>query len=224
MRSSMPRLCRACLLRVVGKDRQTRKKEVRIYGTVMRRPIQYLSQDRHALSKGIPEIDLNWSVSGKPESWWSWRPWEVGWNRFLLVGPPTIVSVMMMPLCFLLLPTTLRRARVSRPQLARFWAFSFAALLPLVLMEFMLPSGVLSGAAIESLRKLWYTSIPLGGIIIPAILLWAWWWGACRLLRLPRAPLVAGTLVLIANLSTGLFLGPWIEDWFWILGTWSASG
>ena len=143
--------------------------------------------------------------------------------RFLLVAPPVIVSVLMMPLCFLLLPATLRQAQVSKRQLGRIWAFSFAAILPVAFVEFLLPSAFFDGGMIESLRKLWYIQMPLAGIMLPAVLLWAWWWSVGRLLRLPRAMLVSAVLVLIANLSTGLVLLPWAEDWFWILGNWTTG-
>ena len=179
--------------------------------------------ESHPLSKGIPFVGMNWKAAGNQNSAWSWRPWEPGQIRFLLVAPPVIVSVLMMPLCFLLLPATLRQARVAKRQLGRIWAFSFAAILPAVFVEFMLPSAFFDGAMIESLRKLWYIQMPLAGIMLPAVLLWAWWWSAGRLLRLPRAMLVSAVLVLIANLSTGLVLLPWAEDWFWILGSWTAG-
>ena len=172
------------------------------------------------LSEGIPLVDLNWAGSRLGNSPWAWRPREPGSIRFLLVAPPVIVSVLVMPLCFLMLPATLRQARVSKRQLGRIWAFSFAAILPVAFVEFLLPSAFFDGAMIESLRKLWYRQMPLAGIMLPAVLLWAWWWGSGRLLRLPRAMLVSAVLVLIANLSTGLVLLPWAEDWFWILGTW----
>ena len=175
------------------------------------------------LSKGIPFVALNWEANRLGNSPWALRPWEPWQIRFLLVAPPVTVSVLMMPLCFLLLPAPLRQARVSKRQLGRIWAFSFAAILPLAFVEFMLPSAFFDGAMIESLRKLWYTQMPLAGIMLPAVLLWAWWWSAGRLLRLPQAMLVSAVLVLIANLSTGLVLLPWAADWFWILGSWAAG-
>ena len=179
--------------------------------------------DSDQLTKGIPVVQLNWEGIRAGNSPWALRPWEPGPIRFLLVAPPVIVSVLMMPLCFLLLPTTLRQARVSKRQLGRIWAFSFAAILPVAFVEFLLPSAFFDGAMIESLRKLWYRQMPLAGIMLPAVLLWAWWWSAGRLLRLPRAMLVSAVLVLIANLSTGLVLLPWAEDWFWILGSWAGG-
>ena len=166
---------------------------------------------------------MNWNAAGNRRTGWSWRPREPGQIRFLLVAPPVIVSVLMMPLCFLLLPATLRQAQVSKRQLGRIWAFSFAAILPVAFVEFLLPSAFFDGGMIESLRKLWYIQMPLAGIMLPAVLLWAWWWSVGRLLRLPRAMLVSAVLVLIANLSTGLVLLPWAEDWFWILGNWTTG-
>lgn len=170
--------------------------------------------DRIVLLRGIPGGS---SRAWTPEGQWATR-FSVGApTRFLLIVPLVVGSTLLMPFCFLLLPLTLRRAGVDTWQLARLTSFSLAILLPIGALEIYLGSSSVYGPLMTTIRRLWYIDVPAAAILLSTFLLWAWWWGACRLLRLPRSPLVAAVLVLIANLGTAVALWPWMDTWFGFL-------
>ena len=121
-------------------------------------------------------------------------------------------AVFLTPMTFLLLPVSLRRCRVSGSQMLRIACLSLSLLLLPVECEaffavFTADPGNLAGEV---------TGRPQSGIdwsfgVGPALLyLWLvfWWVGACRMLGLPRAPWVAGTMILLATLLAMSIVGP----------------
>ncbi len=169
-------------------------------------PVVWL--DRILLLRGIPGGS---SRAWTPEGRWATRFGVGAPTRLLLIVPLVVGSTLLLPFCFLLLPLTLRKARVDTWQLARLASFSIAMLLPVGVLETYFGSSNFYGPWMTTIRRLWYIDFPVTAIVVGAFLLWAWWWGACRLLRLPRAPMVSAVLVLMANLGAVVVSWPWIN-------------
>lgn len=132
-----------------------------------------------------------------------------------ILSPPASwvgLAVLLTPMTFLLLPVSLRRCRISWSQMLRIACLSLSLLLLPVGCEAFFSTlsadpGNLAGEI---------SGRPRGGIgwsfgVGPALLyVWLvfWWVGACRMLGLPRAPWVAGTMVLMATLLAMAITGP----------------
>jgi hypothetical protein len=122
--------------------------------------------------------------------------------------------VLVAPLCFFLLPVTLRRAKVRKVHLLRIAAWSMVVP-PLLLQVVTSLVSVADGALllVYSLvgSNAWSTPHAVmgwswenrGGVFLmgTALWVWAWWSAACRYyLKLPRARGVAFAMVLIGAL------------------------
>lgn len=137
---------------------------------------------------------------------------------------PAFVATLAMPLAFVLIPSTRRRAKVDARMLARLGLLACAG--PMVLLV-VVASGYLPGLTWipESLvgsEVLWWRQSGRNwlarSLFFTAIsTFWGflWWWGACHMLRLPRPGLVAAGLFVIP-LMVALILLP--SDLFrWVI-------
>ena len=201
--------------RLLQKDVPTIQSDRPLISVLRADYVPRVSMDEIILLRGIPfQSRRTWT----PEGQWATRFNRGAPTRFLMIVPLVLGSTLLMPCCFLLLPFTLRRARVDKRQLVRLGSFSLAMLLPLGILEIYLGSSSFYGPVMTTIRGLWYVEFPTAAILLWAFLLWTWWWGACRLLRLPRAPLVAAVLLLVATLASELVLRLWLDLPFLLLG------
>jgi hypothetical protein len=161
--------------------------------------------------------------------------WRFG-NRFLgiYIRPLELVAIgtsLLMPLTFVLLRTTLNRARVKRSHVARVWVYGLVWL-PLMLH---LP-GLLTGVTllldtslialihhVQAVTRLtWRLNTLDPFITLVAVCLWQaiWWTLACnRYLRLPHALAIGAMMTTMAALTSAaavltLWNGSWTDIWF----------
>jgi hypothetical protein len=148
--------------------------------------------------------------------WWNWRrvlaapTWEVGATRGWLAVGAMLAPFLLMPMSFVLVATSMRRASVRPAHLARITAYS----LPVT-------AWLLIGSAISLHAATWIdlADIGIGGwsswevseavyawgpflaAAIAPLLLMAWWTLAVRrYLRMPHAPALGVLLTLVACL------------------------
>jgi hypothetical protein len=153
---------------------------------------------------------------------------DIFWNSRLVGGdlyftkrgngdpaPWVVIAVgaaLCMPLAFVLLPVTLRRARVRRGHIVRVWAYGLIWL-PLVLAApalvfALVPMGVMldvrlhgAGYWCRGLGVWLYRFSSLPGLACAAAWIFLWWKAAAgRYMRLPRPALIAGAMLLLTIL------------------------
>lgn len=142
-----------------------------------------------------------------------WGPyWSSRFNPATAMGP---MLWLVMPLTFLLLPATLRRARVKRSHLWRIWAYSLV-LAPLPILSWGLPAFLVGcedrlnpnrwsapsvGLSFRAtLDWLCNQTIPLYLTIVAGASALFWGFAASRYLKLPRAWAVAIVMAILALL------------------------
>jgi hypothetical protein len=125
---------------------------------------------------------------------------------FMALG---VLVAVLMPVCFLLLPDTLRRAKVRRAHLVRVCAWSLVTpplllqavtlLLPAVQDWVYLATGNYASRS-ELLDSIYHRR---GKAWFAFLLLWLvlWWWAACgKYLKLPNAAAIAAAMVVMSTL------------------------
>ncbi len=158
-----------------------------------------------------------------------------GWDRFLdrlsrqglrLIEPlepfrTSVLAILATPLLFLVLPTTRRRARLDGEILIRLAAFSLALPATLLCVMALADQPLLAefregfvdpDVSYGSRARRWAerTMLCFG---MGSLVGFLWWWGACRMLRLPRPAAVAAAVFLIALLGAMVLLPPDFQLW-----------
>lgn len=147
--------------------------------------------------------------------------------------PGALLAAVAMPLAFVLLPQTLRRARVRRGHVVRIWLYSLFGPLTLagvwsvlVLDAILLDLGSLAAALnpLEWERALRWRSFPFvtvisgavpGTLLLVLLMTWLahWWSSACRsYLKLPHSGWVVLALCVVVGLA-----GLCVQWWIWLL-------
>lgn len=126
----------------------------------------------------------------------------VGWLWPLLIGP-----------CFLLLPQTMRRVRVSRRHIWRaslygIWLVPLAGVWAGAYFFVSQSFRIVASYMTNNMLSEWFAeSGGRAGLLITFLLLWFWWSAVTtRYLRLPRGRFVAFTLVLVSFLASMVVL------------------
>ncbi len=139
--------------------------------------------------------------------WPYWGYWS--WAGFPIERPPTVVltcllTMLLTPAAFLLLPETLKRARVRRAHLIRIGLY----LMPSFVVSLMLPAIVYNarGAISRATASAVPFRAPLtdAAIVLSITTLWCivwWWFAADRYLRLPRPLVLASVRSVVAMLA-----------------------
>lgn len=146
---------------------------------------------------------------------------EDPWNSALVPGiwfAFATVQWTLMPLCFLLLPMSMQKAKVRRVHLYRAAAYSVGWwLLTLHLSAIMIWLVVVEefvlrqlGLSLAFVTTFYYDPVKLPWLIgVHALVLSATWWSAVssRYLKLPRPALIGAVLAILATLFTTLVVG-----------------
>lgn len=158
---------------------------------------------------GYPWVSVFWPY-GVPD--WYWRYWS-GWmlrppGLLLLVGVWTIL----LPMTFVLLPDSLRAARVRRTHLARFVAYTVPWSVLLMGFPFLLSSLIQSvfGSYRYPPWALDFASVNEAYVLIlPLVGIWGVVWGwqfASGYCRLPRGLAIGVALTIVSFLASVLAL------------------
>lgn len=156
---------------------------------------------------------------------------KTGWDRaferlgqgFLRLVEPleplrtVFAAITVTPVVFVVLPWTRRRARLDRSLLLRLslltlavpaaWLCAMAIadqpLLDSFRSDFTRPRNILFGRQAAA-----WSGISGFLLVAGSFFGWMWWWGACRMLRLPRPAIVAAGVFLVALLAMMLVVPP----------------
>ncbi len=148
--------------------------------------------------------------------WWPPEDW--------LVYPAArigLLAALLMPLSFLLLPATLRHARVRHAHLVRIWAYSWIGLIPclagLGAADLLFQQYIWWSGEAWTLYETWGRFGHTARLLVILLWLLAWWSAACgRYLRL-RTPLAVAAAMLcisalLATVTVLAWLGPHLVD------------
>lgn len=170
---------------------------------------------------GIPNPGAIWLGSGPRFSYVQalrealWPYGHQWYGGVLGVLDPWVAHALLMavlvPLCFLALPATLRRARVRPRHLARIWLYS---LVPLVLVLYLwlviravgllLPNSP-RAMPFGNTRSLNANSVRLALTVIVLVFLWVWWRaGVERYLRIAESRRIVLAMLTIAFLAAAV--------------------
>ena len=175
----------------------------------------------------ISVLQNPWSFRGSAR----WQPgpmliFHAAWDVVTVVMinvPGPVFTLVLMPLAFVMLPQTLRRARVRQAHVLRIWMYSmFAPLTVGVVWTLAILCGTIfsldwlnnatdpgiwvRGSRLFPTRSFWavHRNVIPGLLMVLSFVPWlaVWWWRACRFyLELPRSGWIAVTLSAVVGLA-----------------------